>query len=245
MGSNGPTELSSAGIADDEIVVMVTGFGPFKSQYPINPSWEIVASLPPILSSSKSVPSSPPIRILTHPAPIRVTYTAVRELVPKLWAANPRIDFMVHVGMASGREFYSVERRGHRDGYAMRDVDGELLGDERGKAKRGEGEWVWEGCPDELLSDFDIDDVWMRWKSSLPDLDIRRSEDAGRYLCDFIYYSSLAHLWKMNAEKKVVFFHVPADSDDAAIRTGTEVLIELIRAMVQSRKVKKILEQGK
>lgn len=55
-------------------------------------------------------------------------------------------------------------------------------------------------------------------------------------MCDFIYYSSLALLWKIKAERKVVFLHVPADSDEAAIETGKEVLIELIRALVQSGK---------
>ncbi len=75
----------------------------------------------------------------------------------------------------------------------------------------------------------------------MQDLDIRRSEDAGRYLCDFIYYSSLAHLWKKNEERRVVFFHVPVVSDEAAIQTGKDALIELIRAVVQSGRVKKVL----
>jgi len=147
--------------------------------------------------------------------------------------------------MASGREFYSVERRGHRDGYAMRDVDGCLLDEaarRREAAERGE-EWVWEGCPEELLSDVDVDDVWMRWRAALPDLDIRRSEDAGRYLCDFIYYSSLAYLWKRKEEKRVVFLHVPVDSDETAIQTGKDILVELIRAVAQSQRVKKVVSQ--
>lgn len=96
---------------------------------------------------------------------MRVSYAAVRELVPKLWESVPKADFMVHVGMASGNDFYCVERRGHRDGYKAEDVDGVLLGD--GKEQDGE-KWVWEGCPEELLTDVDIDDVWMRWKTALP-----------------------------------------------------------------------------
>jgi pyroglutamyl-peptidase len=91
----------------------------------------------------------------------------VREVVPALWerdtGGGKKIDFMVHVGMAGGRDFYSVERRGHRDGYAMGDVDGVVLGDERGT----EG-WVWEGCPVELESGVDVDDVWRRWRRALP-----------------------------------------------------------------------------
>lgn len=44
--------------------------------------------------------------------------------------------------MAGPRLFYSIERRAHRDGYAIRDVDGELLGDEPRRAAEGP-DWVW------------------------------------------------------------------------------------------------------
>jgi pyroglutamyl-peptidase len=80
---------------------------------------------------------------------------------------------MIHVGMAGGRDFYSVERRGHRDGYVMGDVDGVVLGDERRqRVDREEGnggeKWVWEGCPEELETCVDLDDVWRRWRVALP-----------------------------------------------------------------------------
>ena len=102
---------------------------------------------------------------MIHPEPVRVAYKTVRPLVPKLWDGR-KIDYMVHIGMASGRKYYSVERRGHRDGYLMRDVDDELLGDTE-KREAGEN-WAWEGMPEELLSDTNIDDIWRRWRSALP-----------------------------------------------------------------------------
>ncbi len=172
--------------------------------------------------------------------------------------------------MAGGGEFYSVERRGHRDGYGMADVDGVVLGDEAGrerkrqkereKEKDGEGgtdgegaankdkerereKWIWADCPEELLTTIDIDDVWRRWRAALLDIDVRPSEDAGHYLCDFIYYSSLAQLWKENpqGERQVVFLHVPVQSDEASIEKGRTVLIELIRSMVRSRDMKRLV----
>jgi hypothetical protein len=69
--------------------------------------------------------------------------------------------------MASGRRFYSVERRGHRDGYVMRDVDNEFLGDAERRKREGEN-WIWNNVPEELLSSVTIDDVWRRWRSALP-----------------------------------------------------------------------------
>jgi pyroglutamyl-peptidase len=44
---------------------------------------------------------------------------------------------MVHVGMAAGRSYYSVERLGHRAGYEVGDVDGVTLGDESGVGEGG------------------------------------------------------------------------------------------------------------
>jgi pyroglutamyl-peptidase len=69
---------------------------------------------------------------------------------------------------------------------------------------------------------------------------VRVSEDAGRYLCDFIYFSSLAYLTKKEEEKRVVFLHVPVESDDAHIAVGVEATIELIRGIVQSGRLKKM-----
>jgi len=69
--------------------------------------------------------------------------------------------------------------------------------------------------------------------------DVRISEDAGRYLCDFIYFSSLAHLTKKNEERRVVFLHVPVDSTEEAIKTGVAVTVELIRTLVQSERLNK------
>lgn len=179
-----------------------------------------------------------------YPAPVKVGYTAVRTLAPTLWDRKGKrhIDYMVHIGMASGRRFYSVERRGHRDGYLMRDVDGELLHDAERRKIEG-SDWIWDGLPEEILSAVDVDDVWRRWRTSLPGLDVRVSEDAGRYLCDFVYYSSLAELTKRGEERRVVFLHVPVDSDEKAIETGVDATLELIRAVVQSGRMGKLMRQ--
>lgn len=56
-----------------------------------------------------------------------------------------------------------------------------------------------------------------------------------------MYFSSLAYLEKKGEEKRVVFLHVPVDADEAALETGVEVTIELIRALVQSGRMKKAI----
>ncbi len=61
--------------------------------------------------------------------------------------------------------------------------------------------------------------------------DLRISTNAGHYLCDFIYFSSLAHLWKAGQYRRVVFLHVPSASDGPAVAAGRELTLQLIRAI--------------
>jgi pyroglutamyl-peptidase len=248
---------------------------PFRAQYPINPSWEIASRLPSVLPPKKkaseppadgprsgnpaSTKLTPPIRIHTYPQPVHVSYEVVRNLAPHLLDEH-KPDYVLHIGMASGRAYYSVERRGHRDGYYMRDVDGQLLGDDVRKIREGD-DWIWAGCPDQLLTNLPFDDMFDQWTESLPvgsafntsfillqsiflqllnqtcviqEVDARISEDAGNYLCDFIYYTSMSHLYKQGLERKAMFFHVPVDADEAAIDNGVKIAVELIRAMVET-----------
>lgn len=240
---------------DDEMTVLVTGFGPFREQYPVNPSYEIAKSLPAYLPGLPAPPSqaginAPPIpgtHILVHPEPVRVNYQRVRALVPSLWgepmpggeegeeAAWPdrhgrTIDAAVHIGMAGPRQVYQVERRAHRQGYRRADVDGETLAEDEDSE-----DWRWRDYPDELETDIDVDDVLQRWKGHSPKhLSLCISEDAGRYLCDFIYYSSMSYLWKRGRPRKVVFLHVPADASNKAVTRGTALAISLIRSIVES-----------
>lgn len=152
---------------------------PFKAQFPVNPSWAIASQLPEYLPPLRAKGAGGgrqggklrPVRILVHPEPIHVGYQTVRELVPKLWdlegqTEQPRIDMAVHIGMA-GPNFYEIERVAHREGYAMKDVDGEFLKDQDRQVKEGR-DWIWYGVPKELRTDFDLDDVLERWKRHSP-----------------------------------------------------------------------------
>jgi pyroglutamyl-peptidase len=164
---------------------------PFKKDFPVNPSWEIVKDLPdylpaerPQATHSAGIPASracgpakplPPVRIYRHPVPIEVAYRVVRPLVPELWAgatlpgAPPGrgFDAVIHLGMAGPRQFYCIERLGHRDGYYMADVRGEKLEDEDRRKREGD-DWVWAGCPPELETDLDTEDVLRRWMMFSP-----------------------------------------------------------------------------
>ncbi|KAI0204734.1 putative pyroglutamyl peptidase type I [Astrocystis sublimbata] len=241
--------MGSVDTSQKDLAVLVTGFGPFKEKYPVNPSWEIAALLPDYLPADRAKDAAhrsarhlPPVRIVKLPGAVRVSYEYTRDLVPRLWdndETEHKIDYAIHVGMAGPQLVYQIERRGHRDGYYMPDVDGRLLEDETRHDEEGD-KWIWHGAPHELCTDFDIDDVHRRWIQRSPkNLDLRISEDAGRYLCDFIYYSSLAHLWKQGKPRKIVFLHVPLHSDTESLQRGVELVLTLIRSIAESEWEKK------
>lgn len=122
----------------------------------------------------------PRVRLLVHKPAVRVSYDTVRELVPRLWDGDEEkrgaggedgdergYDLALHIGMAGPPVRYSIERRGHRDGYRHRDVDGKYLEDDKRREREGDG-WVWHGVPSELLTDLDIEDIYEKWVGRCP-----------------------------------------------------------------------------
>ena len=102
-----------------------------------------------------------------------------------------------------------------------------------------------------MTSSLDLADVLSRWQGKIAKLpksaaaygaDCRPSEDAGRYLCDFIYYNSLAWFGRRNgkldggevSDRPVLFLHVPAESDARILEKGGQVALALIEAMVEN-----------
>lgn len=176
----------------------------------MNPSWEIAARLPDYLPADRpkdpahrSTSNLPPVRIVKLPEAVRTSYEYTREIVPRLWDDAERgIDYAIHLGMAGPQLVYSIERRGHRDGYGSRDVDGKLLGDERRHEEEGE-KWIWHGVPHELLSDFDIDDVHRRWVQRSP---VRDSFIYFPFISFFLALRRLSLLSYHNPIKSFFFF---------------------------------------
>lgn len=186
------------------------------------------------------------IQIIYYPYPIRVSYDGVRDLVPRLFSVyEQNVDIVLHIGMAPGRSFYSIEKQAHREGYhEKQDVDGKVL-------EKTDGETVWSDCPAVLQTSLNFDDVFDRWHAGLlttpgvspyvNGVEVRKSEDAGHYMCDFIYYSMLAEYRKHRDphndyvdQMPVMFLHVPGSSTSEDIRKGKAVTITLIQALAES-----------
>lgn len=183
--------------------------------------------------------------IVTYGTPIRVCYGEVRKLVPEMLESYVgSIDLVLHIGMASGRSFYTLEQIGHRDGYHKnKDLDGEILPEDDGLLRYAD-------CPANMMSSLNYANILGNWQTKILNLpeespgcgaDCRPSKDAGHYLCDFIYFNSLAWYGRrsrkivdgMASDRPVLFLHVPAESDEASLARGKVVATALIQAMAE------------
>ena len=227
-----------------EITVLVTGFGPFQDKHPVNPSYEIARSLSSTLPTVTA--SGRELHVIGYGTPIRVCYKEVRELVPVLHESYLGIvDLVLHIGMASGRDHYTAELYGHRDGYIKnKDLDGRTLPIDDGLIHFGD-------CPASMTTSLDYEEVLRSWKRNVAHIpetspangaDCRPSEHAGHYLCDYIYFNSLAWFGRrhekldggIGTDRPVLFLHVPAESDPQTLEKGRQVTLALIEAMVDN-----------
>lgn len=117
---------------------------------------------------------------------------------------RPNYDIVLNIGLAPGRKFYTLETLAHRDGYNRKDVEGKTLVNDT----------FWQdeyNAPEILLTSSDTEDVWRRWKSGLMSEDVRPSNNAGHYLCDFTYYACMLEYWRRNpkGQRPCMFLHVP------------------------------------
>ncbi|OBZ68066.1 hypothetical protein A0H81_11879 [Grifola frondosa] len=193
---------------------------------------------------------------------IPVTYQAVLATVPGLHGRPPVLphpndlslaitpppdngyDFMFHIGVA-GRGPLRIEKLAHKNGYRMKDADGEyapvvhlpkdgtrdsaeasemeriermlmglssttpLLGQSGGEGgndgvdhppNRGLGKG-YESFADELYTEIDVAKLIHHLKDSGIE-QVYSSMDAGHYLCDFIFYCSLAEAKRLAARQE-------------------------------------------
>jgi pyroglutamyl-peptidase len=159
---------------------------------------------------------------------------------------HPEPDVILHIGLAAGRKFFSLEQGAHGRGYGqIPDVDGERFDD-----STAERTFPSSKFPVVLKTSFETSDVVARWKANLgyssvegnaeddDAPDVRLSADAGNFLCGFIYYNSLAHYFSLDhAERPVAFMHVPdLSGDENKLQEGREVTIALIKALVESKR---------
>ncbi|EGG03431.1 Hypothetical protein MELLADRAFT_37974 [Melampsora larici-populina 98AG31] len=230
----------------DPIRILLTGYGPFQT-HTVNPSFEIVSGLDlsPFIGQAE---------IFVYPEPVRVAYRTVRSLLPRIFASHPNFDYVIHLGVAKlSTGFFKLEQGAHRDGYEKVDVDG-IRGCDLEKSVE-EGWEDWKEQQTHIATSIDVEElarevtkkvkvlITLIYKTDReldalltililahPAVNVDTSNDAGRYLCEYIFYSSLAHF---NAHRRVLFLHVPAGLEEEDIAQGRAVLAEIIWTIIR------------
>nr|XP_040146202.1 pyroglutamyl-peptidase 1 isoform X3 [Ictidomys tridecemlineatus] len=234
--------------------VVVTGFGPF-GEHTVNASWIAVQGEPsrsrlpsPSPSALHTLPLFPAVWGLTcvvksaqslcgpsllqeleklglgdsvdlHVYEIPVEYKTVQRLIPALWEKHsPQL--VVHVGVSGMATTVTLEKCGHNKGYKGLDNCRFCPG----------SQCCVEDGPESIDSIIDMDAVCKRVTTLGLDVTVTISQDAGRYLCDFTYYTSL-----YQSHGRSAFVHVPplgkpynADQLGRALRAIIEEMLDLL-----------------
>ena len=171
--------------ATGERPVLVTGFGPFH-HHVVNASWVAVQEMKKlgVKHNSKEV------RLEIREIP--VAYEVVSSMIPKLYEeVKPKL--CLHVGV-SPYKVVKLEKHGKNSRYGMADIYG----------KAPSNLTCVSGGPDLIKTFFNVEKVCQSVAQKQTDVAFDVSSDAGRYLCDFLYYTSLHQ-----KQAPAFFVHVP------------------------------------
>ncbi|XP_070291306.1 pyroglutamyl-peptidase 1 [Salvelinus sp. IW2-2015] len=175
---------------------------PFR-EYLVNPSWQAAQGL-------EKVGLGENMNIYIKEVP--VSYIKSQQVIVGMWeTVNPK--FAIHLGIAPGSRGISLEQTGKNHGYRDRDVC----------AFCPVNHCCIEGGLDRLDSIIDMRSLSKDLKQM--GLDVIYSRDAGRYLCDFVYFCSPHH-----GHGRAAFIHVPASGSLAT----PERLVPLLQTVIQA-----------
>jgi len=165
------------------MAMVVTGFGPF-GEHSTNASWEAVRLLPQICTDLKI-----PVKVEEIP----VEYAWVQNQPESRWKDAA---FTVHVGVSGRDSVVTLECGAHNIGYCKPDIESSCP----------QGECCVDGADEEASTCLNMEEMLeqVSQAGSETGLEFQLSKDAGRYLCDFVYYKAL-HC----SAGRALFIHVP------------------------------------
>ncbi|RUP49589.1 hypothetical protein BC936DRAFT_142106 [Jimgerdemannia flammicorona] len=231
------------GEQEQDQYALITGFEPRTKAIPPGSLFLATFSASNFLIQQSSVPLTimsffmpkgiKPIYPLPHVSntpEIPVEYVPVLNIVPALHqttitndVAAPRsYKYFFHVGVGN-RDGVKVETIAHRTGYYKPDNQnfippgGNVVG--------------YEDHQNLYQTKIDVEALVKHFKTKTSKDGIALSRDAGRYLCEFIYYVSMAEGYKTD-DKVVLFVHVPPEGEPYSIEESREIIQEIITWVV-------------
>lgn len=179
--------------------LLVTGFGPF-SACSVNSSWLLAQEVRALFTKSR-----PDVAVVAVEMPVE--YSAVAERVPALWESE-RPDLVIHLGYYGSGRALRLERCARNSPYCERDNCDKTCEEALGQTVcHADAEL--DAC---YKCGLDLDSAVDAVKKEFPDgqVEFVMSDDAGLYLCEFIYCVSLRR-----DPSRCVFIHVPDCVGDA------------------------------
>jgi pyroglutamyl-peptidase len=193
--------------------VLVTGFNAFPGA-PVNPTEALIWTLDAERGAFAEICD-------LHPAVLDVDYRRLPKRLEELGAAV-RPDIAVHFGLSGSAKGFAVERLARNVvGCEKPDNAGHVPVDPR----------IWPG--DETLpSSLPVESIHAALDAAC--LPVEFSDDAGDYLCNYLFYLSRGHLCGAFAPEMAGFVHVPlvgaqpeeAAMDFDALSAGARIIIE-------------------
>lgn len=193
--------------------ILVTGFGPFRN-YIVNASSEAVKELAKLWPTTELRN----IELITKVLP--VSYEDVSAAISKLWKEHDPI-LVIHVGVSNKVNCLTIEQVAHSTGYKQLDI--------------------YNRCPNEecvppkvLKTEIDVNSLCnsINENSSNSKCTACISRDAGRFLCEYVFYQSLNI-----GTQTTLFVHVPDLDIYSSIQTS-KGLYDIIYFLVKSLKDK-------
>ena len=194
------------------MLIVVTGFGLFRG-YDVNPSWEAVKALPAAWDDEQH-------EVVVEEIPVQ--YDFVLQEVPHRWSSR-QPDFIIHVGVSHLAEKLTLERQANNTGYNNPDVTG-VCPPGNCCVSSASGEQA------KLASCLDLEELSEKVTEQCKEVGLEAvvSEDAGRYLCDFVYYKTL-HA----TQGKSLFVHVPLVDKPYSLPQMTEGLKAVTKNVIE------------
>jgi len=189
------------------MAIVVTGFGPF-GEHTTNASWEAVRLLPEMCKGFKT-----PVKVEEIP----VEYAWVEKQNESRWKDAA---FTVHVGVSGRDSVVTLECGAHNTGYCKPDI----------ASMCPKGECCVEGAEDEASTCLNMDHLLEQAikAGSESGIDFQLSNDAGRYLCDFVYFRAL-HC----SAGRALFIHVPPLDKPYNANKLAEAIVIVLKTIVK------------
>lgn len=168
-----------------ERTILITGFDPFGGES-VNPSWEAVRQLPDSIFG---------VRIIKLMIPT-VAYKSIDILTKAIEEYGAEL--AVSVGQAGGRASICLESVAYNENdFKIPDNEGNLL----------RGIPVIPGSQDGYPSTLDLEAMGKVLLHA--DIPCKISEDAGRFVCNHLFYGVCDYIKRNNLSTRYGFIHVP------------------------------------